>query len=167
MCSTPRPLVGFIDATFCQPIAHKHNCKPSHWHTHTHTRAHTRTTAENTPDQWVAWNAGFVSPHSSHLSFMGLNVRPLSHICGQLISATMLCVGRRSTVALGQSPFVCALRDISGSVWVGRKLKRFHSFIVSVGLMSGTGITTVRLRSHVWRQISQSFDFLPNCCENY
>lgn len=162
MCGSPRPLVGFIDATFCQPIAHKHKCKPSHWHTHTHTCTHPYYRWEHSrsvsgmkcwlclPSQW---------PPFIH----GAQCAPIvvfqPHICGQLIGATMLSVGRRSTVALGQSPFVRALRDISGGVWVGRKLKPLHSFIVSAELMSGTGITTVRLRSHEWRQVSQSFDF--------
>lgn len=167
MCSTPRPLVGFIDATFCQPIAHKHKCTPSHWHTHTCTHPYYRWEHSRSVSGMKRW---LCLPSQWPPFIHGAQCAPIvvfqSHICGQLIGAMMLCVGRRNTVALGQSPFVCALRDISGSVWVGRKLKRFHSFIVSAGLMSGTGFTPVRLRSHEWRQFSQSFDFYQIVVKN-
>lgn len=136
MPGTIKPLVGFIDATFSQLVAHKYKCKPSH--TYAHTCIHPYYHWEHSRSV-VGMKCRLCLSSQWPLSFKGcMWVRcclSISHRLPVDRYYNALCRQRIHWLSYNH-PIVSALRDISCRV--GRKWKSVNSFIVLTTLMSVT-----------------------------
>lgn len=149
-------LAAFIDSASCEPV-----CAQTQVQTHTHTRTCTGTTAENTPDQWELWNAGFVSLLTLVTFHWGGSMRV--HCClsvSHLRPADGLydALSRLSVQSLtAQSPSVTAPSTIT--VCLNRQKIKIIPLICELagGRWPEMGSLGLRLSSHHWLEKINNF----------
>lgn len=114
----------------------------------TRVRAHTHTTTENTPDQWLVWNAGFVSSHSGHFHSRAVCESVVVfqfHICCQLIGTIMLCVGREY-IGCHTITLLCLRWETSAAVtkcWSRQNTKIIQLIYCSYWIDVGNWVTII------------------------